>query len=53
MSDEALIKWNKLFCSNSEYIEDCHGKWMKKYGHCVDEEEGVSSEYEEPGEGSE
>ena len=49
---EALIKWNKPFCSWNEYMENFHIKWMKKFGHNLDEEEIGSSENEEPEEDS-
>ena len=46
MSAEALIEWNKWFSARNQYVDDYHVKWMKKFGHHVDEEEGGSSEDE-------
>ena len=49
VSAEVLIKWNKWFSACNQYVNDFHVKWMKKFGHHVDEEEDESSadEYEE------
>ena len=43
----------KWFGARNEYMEDCHVKFMKKYGHDVDKEEDVSSKDEESEEDSE
>ena len=48
-----LIKWYKCFCAWNEYMEHFHVKWMKKFGHHVDEEKDISSEDEESEEYSE
>ena len=48
-----LIKWYKCFCAWNEYMEHFHVKWMKKFGHRLDEEEDGSGENEEPKEDSE
>ena len=37
VSAETVIEWNKWFYAWNDYMEDCHGKWMKKFGHHVDE----------------
>ena len=36
VSSEALIKWNKWFSAWKQYVDDCHVKLMKKFGHHVD-----------------
>ena len=46
-------KWNKCFSAWNQYVDYFHEKWMKKFGHNVDEEEDGSSEYEESEEDSE
>ena len=48
VSVEALIKWNKWFSAKNQYVDDWHVKWMKKFGHHLDEEEDRSREHEEP-----
>ena len=42
-----LIKCYKCFCAWNEYMEHFHVKWMKKFGHRLDEEEDGSGENEE------
>ena len=46
VSAETLIKRNKWFSAWNQYVYYCHVKWMRKFGHNVDEEEDGSSEYE-------
>ena len=53
MSAEALIKWKQLFSARNWYVDYFHVKWMKKFGHHVDEEKDISSEDEESEEYSE
>ena len=47
------MECNKWFSDQNQYVDNCHVKWMKKFGHHVDEEEGSSSEDEESEEYSE
>ena len=44
---EALIDWNKWFSDRNQYLDDWHVKWMKNFGHHVDEEQYEISEDEE------
>ena len=44
---EALIERNKWFSDPNEYLDDCHVKWMKNFGHNVDAEEDEISKDEE------
>ena len=46
VSEEALIQWNKWFSARNQYVDDCHVKWMKKFGNNVYEEQDGSSEDE-------
>ena len=47
MSTEARIECKKRFSAWNQYVDDCHAKWMKKFGRHVDEEEYGSSKDEE------
>ena len=38
VSAEAIIEWNKWISVRKQYVDDCHVKWMNKFGHHVDEE---------------
>ena len=53
MSAEVLIKRTKWFSARNKYVDDCHVKWMKNFGHHVIEEEDKSRKDEEPEEYSE
>ena len=46
VSAEALIEWKKWFSAWNQYVDDCHVKWIKKFGYHVDEEEDGISEDE-------
>ena len=43
----------KWFSVQNQYVDDCHVKWTKKFGHNVDEYEDGSSEDRQPEEYSE
>ena len=47
VSAESLIEWNKWFSAWNQYVDNCHVKQMKKFGHHVDVEEDGSSQDEE------
>ena len=44
VSPEAINEWNKWFSARNQCVDDCHVKYMNKFGHHVDEEEDESSE---------
>ena len=52
VSTEALVDWEKCFIARNNYVDDCHVKGMRNFGHHVDEEEDGGGEDEESEEDS-
>ena len=50
---ESITVSAEVLIAQNQYVDDCHVKWMKKFGHCVVEEEDGSCEDEESEEDSE